>query len=57
MNSTTLLEKNLTIHVPENQQTVTVRLEIESSCTCAGQRIHTSGSYTDVEPSGRSANA
>lgn len=54
MNSTTMLEKNLIIHVPENQPTVTVRLEIETSCTCAGQRVHTAGSYTDAEPPGRS---
>jgi hypothetical protein len=54
MNSPTVLEKNLIIHVPENQQTVTVRLEIETSCTCANQRVQAAGSYIDAEPPRRS---
>lgn len=53
MNSTTMLEKNLVVHVPENQQTVTVKLEIETSCRCAAQEVRMTGSYIDAELPGR----
>jgi hypothetical protein len=54
VNNATMVEKTLVIHVPENQQTVSVRLEIETSCTCAQQRVQMAGSYIDAEPSARS---
>ena len=37
MSNKTIVEKSLVIHVPENQQTVSVRLEIESTCTLFAQ--------------------
>jgi hypothetical protein len=53
VNSPTMVEKTLVIHVPENQPTVTVRLEIDATCTCAKQRVQAAGSYIDVEPPAR----
>jgi hypothetical protein len=50
MNSKTLVEKTLVIHVPENQQIVNVRLEIETNCTCTQRPRQGAGSYVDAEP-------
>jgi hypothetical protein len=44
----TIVEKTLVIHVPENQQTVNVRLEIETNCTCS-PNLNSVGSYIDME--------
>jgi hypothetical protein len=45
----TVVEKTLIIHVPDNQQTVNVRLEIETNCTCSPNLSSGAGSYIDME--------
>lgn len=49
MSNKTIVEKTLVIHVPENQQTVNVRLEIESNCSCSPHLSSRVGSYIDME--------
>lgn len=49
MSNKTIVEKTLVIHVPENQQTVNVRLEIETNCTCSPNLSSGAGSYIDTE--------
>lgn len=50
MSTKTLHEQTLVINVPRNQETVTVRLELETSCNCTPQVAVAAGSYTDSEP-------
>lgn len=49
MSNKAIVEKTLVIHVPENQQTVNLRLEIETSCTCSPNLSPGAGSYIDME--------
>lgn len=50
MNRNTIVEKTLVIRVPEDQETVNLHLEIETSCKCAAQLNNRPGSYIDTEP-------
>lgn len=49
MSNKNIVEKTLVIRVPENQQTVSVRLEIETTCTCSPDLSSRAGSYVDME--------
>lgn len=48
-----MVEKTLTFNVPENQQAVDLRMEVEVTCTCADIPGPRAGSYIDAEPPAR----
>lgn len=49
MTENAILDKTLIIHVPENQQTVTLHLELEAKCTCGSRPNLRPGAYTDTD--------
>ncbi len=50
MTENSILNKTLTISVPENQQSVTVHLEVDAKCNCGSKPSLRPGAYTDTEP-------
>lgn len=51
MTEPAILNKTLIIHVPENQQTVTLHLELETRCNCGSGPNLRPGAYTDTDTS------
>lgn len=51
MTEPAIQNKTLIIHVPENQETVTVHLELEGRCNCGSGPNLRPGAYTDTDTS------
>lgn len=49
MNHKAVSEKTLVIEVPQDQQTINVRLEVEAGCNCSSHTAGRAGSYVDME--------